>query len=72
MKSGGSEFDVIPAYVEFGGTLRSLTTDGMNLLIKRLKEVCTRGFETTFEYSMQRKNRNLVSNILWILISSFP
>lgn len=42
MKSGGSEFDVIPAYVEFGGTLRSLTTNGINWLIKRLKEVCTR------------------------------
>lgn len=39
MKSGGSEFDVIPAYVEFGGTLRSLTTNGMNWLIQRLKEV---------------------------------
>ncbi|XP_023635613.1 IAA-amino acid hydrolase ILR1-like 3 [Capsella rubella] len=39
MKSDASEFDVTPTYVEFGGTMRSLTTDGMNLLIQRLKEV---------------------------------
>lgn len=45
MKSGASEFDVIPPYVEFGGTLRSLTTDGMNWLMRRLKEVGTRCFK---------------------------
>ncbi|KAF8090400.1 hypothetical protein N665_0477s0005 [Sinapis alba] len=40
MKSGAShEFDDIPPYVEFGGTLRSLTTHGMNWLRRRLKEV---------------------------------
>ncbi|CAN8252806.1 unnamed protein product [Cochlearia groenlandica] len=39
MKSDASEFDVIPPYVEFGGTLRSLTTDGVNWLNHRLKEV---------------------------------
>ncbi|ESQ43073.1 hypothetical protein EUTSA_v10014131mg [Eutrema salsugineum] len=37
--SGASELDVIPPYVEFGGTLRSLTTDGMNWLRHRFKEV---------------------------------
>ncbi|KAJ0267147.1 IAA-amino acid hydrolase ILR1-like 3 [Hirschfeldia incana] len=37
MRSG--ESDEIPPYVEFGGTLRSLTTDGMNWLRRRLKEV---------------------------------
>lgn len=62
MKSdASSEFDATPAYVEFGGTLRSLTTDGMNWLIHRLKEV---SFKITFECSIQRRNRNLVSNIL--------
>lgn len=39
MKSGASEFDLIPPFVEFGGTLRSLTTDGINWLRHRLKEV---------------------------------
>ncbi|CAH2070015.1 unnamed protein product [Thlaspi arvense] len=39
MKSGASEFNEIPQYVEFGGTLRSLTTDGMNWLRQRFKEV---------------------------------
>ncbi|XWS61438.1 hypothetical protein CRYUN_Cryun07bG0125600 [Craigia yunnanensis] len=36
---GGSAFNVIPPYVEFGGTLRSLTTEGLHNLQKRLKEV---------------------------------
>ncbi|XVF51116.1 hypothetical protein PTKIN_Ptkin04bG0158600 [Pterospermum kingtungense] len=36
---GGSIFNVIPPYVEFGGTLRSLTTEGLNNLRQRLKEV---------------------------------
>ncbi|CAA7049127.1 unnamed protein product [Microthlaspi erraticum] len=39
MKSGASELDLIPPFVEFGGTLRSLTTDGINWLRHRLKEV---------------------------------
>ncbi|XVF10205.1 hypothetical protein REPUB_Repub07fG0162600 [Reevesia pubescens] len=38
---GGSAFNVIPPYVEFGGTLRSLTTEGLHTLQHRLKEfVC--------------------------------
>ncbi|KAG4150334.1 hypothetical protein ERO13_D04G000015v2 [Gossypium hirsutum] len=36
---GGSAFSVIPSYVEFGGTLRSLTTEGLHKLQQRLKEV---------------------------------
>ncbi|KAL4280124.1 hypothetical protein GQ457_03G014990 [Hibiscus cannabinus] len=36
---GGSAFNVIPSYVEFGGTLRSLTTKGLYRLQQRLKEV---------------------------------
>ncbi|KAK6250838.1 hypothetical protein SCA6_004843 [Theobroma cacao] len=36
---GGSAFNTIPPYVEFGGTLRSLTTDGLHKLQQRLKEV---------------------------------
>ncbi|XWS48670.1 hypothetical protein CRYUN_Cryun13aG0096000 [Craigia yunnanensis] len=36
---GGSAFNVIPSYVEFGGTLRSLTTEGLHKLQQRLKEV---------------------------------
>ncbi|KAM5557826.1 IAA-amino acid hydrolase ILR1-like 5 [Rosa sericea] len=36
---GGTASNVIPAYVEFGGTLRSLTTEGLYQLMRRLKEV---------------------------------
>ncbi|GMI75603.1 IAA-leucine-resistant (ILR1)-like 3 [Hibiscus trionum] len=36
---GGSAFNVIPSYVEFGGSLRSLTTEGLYKLQQRLKEV---------------------------------
>ncbi|XP_021909578.1 IAA-amino acid hydrolase ILR1-like 5 [Carica papaya] len=36
---GGTAFNVIPPYVVFGGTLRSLTTEGMHRLQRRLKEV---------------------------------
>ncbi|XP_010537042.1 PREDICTED: IAA-amino acid hydrolase ILR1-like 3 [Tarenaya hassleriana] len=36
---GATKLDTDPAYVEFGGTLRSLTTDGLNWLKLRLKEV---------------------------------
>ncbi|CAN0857864.1 IAA-amino acid hydrolase ILR1-like 3 [Linum grandiflorum] len=36
---GGDAFNVIPPYVVFGGTLRSLTTEGLYQLQKRLKEV---------------------------------
>ncbi|KAL3653710.1 hypothetical protein CASFOL_003391 [Castilleja foliolosa] len=35
---GGTASNVIPEYVEFGGTLRSLTTEGLLLLQKRVKE----------------------------------
>ncbi|CAA0824726.1 IAA-amino acid hydrolase ILR1-like 3 [Striga hermonthica] len=36
---GGTAANVIPEYVEFGGTLRSLTTEGLLQLQKRVKEV---------------------------------
>ncbi|KAM1407597.1 hypothetical protein ACFX2F_002154 [Malus domestica] len=36
---GGTASNVIPSYVVFGGTLRSLTTEGLYLLRRRLKEV---------------------------------
>uniref|UniRef100_A0ACD5UTF6 Uncharacterized protein n=1 Tax=Avena sativa TaxID=4498 RepID=A0ACD5UTF6_AVESA len=36
---GGKSFDATPPVVEFGGTLRSLTTEGLYWLQKRLKEV---------------------------------
>ncbi|KAM0862925.1 hypothetical protein ACQ4PT_044935 [Festuca glaucescens] len=36
---GGKSIDVTPPVVEFGGTLRSLTTEGLHRLEKRLKEV---------------------------------
>ncbi|KAM4075938.1 hypothetical protein ACJW30_12G026600 [Castanea mollissima] len=36
---GGTTLDTIPTYVEFGGTMRSLTTAGLHLLRQRLKEV---------------------------------
>lgn len=36
---GGAALNVIPPYVEFGGTLRSLTTEGLHRLQQRLKEV---------------------------------
>lgn len=36
---GGTALDTIPPYVEFGGTLRSLTTEGLHHLRQRLKEV---------------------------------
>uniref|UniRef100_A0ACD5UDG7 Uncharacterized protein n=1 Tax=Avena sativa TaxID=4498 RepID=A0ACD5UDG7_AVESA len=36
---GGKSFDATPPVVEFGGTLRSLTTEGLYRLQKRLKEV---------------------------------
>ncbi|KAK4740448.1 hypothetical protein SAY87_032390 [Trapa incisa] len=35
----GSALNVIPFYVGFGGTLRSLTTEGLHQLVRRLKEV---------------------------------
>ncbi|GAY53079.1 hypothetical protein CUMW_146670 [Citrus unshiu] len=35
----GTAFNIIPPFVEFGGTLRSLTTEGLYQLQKRLKEV---------------------------------
>ncbi|KAJ8633517.1 hypothetical protein MRB53_026853 [Persea americana] len=36
---GGGALNLVPASVEFGGTLRSLTTEGLYQLRKRLKEV---------------------------------
>nr|GFA84580.1 IAA-amino acid hydrolase ILR1-like 5 [Tanacetum cinerariifolium] len=36
--SGGGALNVIPPYVELAGTLRSLTTEGMQRLQQRLKE----------------------------------
>ncbi|XP_050237038.2 IAA-amino acid hydrolase ILR1-like 3 [Mercurialis annua] len=36
---GGTALNVIPPYVEFGGTIRSLTTEGLLRLQKRLIEV---------------------------------
>lgn len=36
---GGTAFNVIPSYVELGGTLRSLTNEGLQWLRQRLKEV---------------------------------
>ncbi|KAJ0799669.1 putative peptidase M20, bacterial exopeptidase dimerization domain, IAA-amino acid hydrolase ILR1 [Helianthus annuus] len=36
---GGEALNVIPAYVELGGTLRSLTTEGLQRLQQRVKEV---------------------------------
>ncbi|GMH09080.1 hypothetical protein Nepgr_010920 [Nepenthes gracilis] len=37
--NGGSADNIIPPYVEFGGTLRSLTTEGLHWLQQRIKEV---------------------------------
>ncbi|KAI5347296.1 hypothetical protein L3X38_015175 [Prunus dulcis] len=42
VKQGGSASNVIPSHVEFGGTLRSLTTEGLWKLRRRLKEVIER------------------------------
>ncbi|KAH7538343.1 IAA-amino acid hydrolase ILR1-like 5 [Ziziphus jujuba] len=36
---GGNAMNIIPPHVEFGGTLRSLTTGGLQTLMHRLKEV---------------------------------
>lgn len=36
---GGDGFNVVPSAVEFGGTLRSLTTEGLLRLQRRVKEV---------------------------------
>ncbi|KAJ6867937.1 IAA-amino acid hydrolase ILR1-like 3 [Populus alba x Populus x berolinensis] len=36
---GGTSLNVIPSYFEFGGTLRSLTTEGLLQLQQRLQEV---------------------------------
>ncbi|XP_058105109.1 IAA-amino acid hydrolase ILR1-like 5 [Magnolia sinica] len=36
---GGNAINAIPPFVEFGGTLRSLTTEGLHRLRKRVKEV---------------------------------
>ncbi|XP_010934036.2 IAA-amino acid hydrolase ILR1-like 5 [Elaeis guineensis] len=36
---GGVAFDFTPSFVEFGGTLRSLTTEGLHRLQRRVEEV---------------------------------
>jgi IAA-amino acid hydrolase len=36
---GGDAHNVIPEKVSFGGTFRSLTTEGFSYLMKRIKEV---------------------------------
>ncbi|KAL6963376.1 IAA-amino acid hydrolase ILR1-like 5 [Sarracenia purpurea var. burkii] len=36
---GGTAWNIIPSYVELGGTLRSLTTEGLHQLQQRVKEV---------------------------------
>ncbi|XP_027161598.1 IAA-amino acid hydrolase ILR1-like 5 [Coffea eugenioides] len=36
---GGNALNVIPPYVELGGTLRSLSTEGLHRLMERVKEV---------------------------------
>jgi len=36
---GGGAYDTTPPFVEFGGTLRSLTTEGLYKLQKRVEEV---------------------------------
>lgn len=47
---GGTALDTIPPYVEFGGTLRSLTTEGLHHLRQRLKEVYTSPNLFTFAF----------------------
>nr|ACL52754.1 unknown [Zea mays] len=39
IKGGGGAFNVIPESVTMGGTLRSMTNDGMSYLVKRIREV---------------------------------
>lgn len=36
---GGDAYNVIPESASFGGTFRSLTTEGFSYLMKRIKEV---------------------------------
>ena len=38
---GGTALNVVPSHFEFGGTLRSLATQGLKQLQKRLKAVHT-------------------------------
>ncbi|KMT00875.1 hypothetical protein BVRB_9g221480 [Beta vulgaris subsp. vulgaris] len=40
---GGTALNIIPPSVDFGGTLRSLTTDGLQWLRQRLREVVEQG-----------------------------
>ncbi|CAM8935098.1 unnamed protein product [Rhodiola kirilowii] len=37
--NAGTAFNIVPQYVEFGGTLRSLTTEGLHQLRRRVEEV---------------------------------
>ncbi|KAL6595013.1 hypothetical protein ACP70R_048116 [Stipagrostis hirtigluma subsp. patula] len=37
--NGGNAYNVIPEYVTFGGTLRSMTNEGLSYLMKRIKEI---------------------------------
>jgi len=36
---GGEAFNVIPESVTFGGTMRSISDEGLSYLMKRIKEV---------------------------------
>jgi IAA-amino acid hydrolase len=38
---GGEAFNVIPESVSLGGTFRSMTTEGLSYLMKRIREVRT-------------------------------
>jgi IAA-amino acid hydrolase len=38
---GGETFNVIPESMTFGGTFRSMTTEGLSYLMKRIREVCS-------------------------------
>lgn len=37
---GGQAGKVIPEMVKFGGTFRSMSTEGLSYLMQRIKEVC--------------------------------
>ncbi|PSS32935.1 IAA-amino acid hydrolase ILR1-like [Actinidia chinensis var. chinensis] len=56
---GGTAWNIIPPYVELGGTLRSLTTVGLHQLQKRLKEVIQG------QAAVHRCNAHVVVNNEW-------
>jgi metal-dependent amidase/aminoacylase/carboxypeptidase family protein len=45
---GGDVYNVIPESVTFGGTLRSLTNEGLSYLIKRTREVNSSSKRTVY------------------------